>query len=135
MSSAQLSTVSILNEAQKDAIVHYHLNGGKTVSQTWIAKHFGVHRKTVYTVLKERGVLLTKEERIAMADLAKVMKELNLTPQKVRQLAEAPALTPTTIIKQLMQLDAAQLTRLFYDVIGAHHMQEAMAQEVLQDAA
>ena len=124
-----------LNEKQKDAVVHYYLNGGKTVSQQWIANHYGVHRKTIYNVLKERGVLLNKQERLQMVEVVRVVKELDLTPDKIRALAAAPAFSPAAVINQLMQLDAPQLTRLFYDVIGAHHMQEALASQVFADAA
>ena len=86
-------------------------------------------------MLKERGVLLSKQERLNMVAIVQVTKELDLTPDKIRALAAAPALTPNAIIHQLLQLDAPHLTRLFYDVIGAHYMQEALASQVTADAA
>lgn len=125
----------ILNEKQKDAIVHYYLHGGKTVSQQWIANHFSVHRKTVYNVLKERGVLLTKQERIAMTQTFLVIKELGLTPEKVRELAHTPALTPQNIVRQLSSLDTQQLMGVVYQLVGSHYMQEALTSQVMADAA
>jgi len=125
----------VLNEKQKDAVVHYYLNGGKTVSQQWIANHYGVHRKTIYNVLKERGVLLTKQERLAMSQTFLTIRELGLTPEKVRELASSPALTPQNIVRQLSSLDTPQLMSIIYQLVGSHYMQEALSSQVLADAA
>ncbi|GEK52383.1 hypothetical protein [Vreelandella venusta] len=133
MKQSSLQLVGALNEAQKDAVVHYYITGGKTVSQSWIANHFGVHRKTIYNVLKERGVLLTKQDRTKLMGVAQVMKELDLTPEKVRALAKP--IDPDAVVKHMMGMDADKLSAFLYQIIGAHHMQEAMASQVMKHAS
>lgn len=121
----------ILNEEQKDAIVHFHITGGKTVTQTWIAKHFGVHRKTVYNVLKERGALLDKHDIQKLMGIAVVMKEHNLDAAKLREVINVPALTAENIVRKLMTLKTEELMSIVYQIIGNQFMTEAMSKEVM----
>lgn len=126
----------LLNEEQENSIVSFYLTGGKTVTQTWMAKHFGVSRKTIYRVLKGKGVLLNKDEVTRLQGIAQVMKDFDLTAEKVRSLvknAEEP--NTANIARMLIQFDKQTLMELIYQLVGNHHAIEKAAKEVTDEAA
>lgn len=124
----------ILNEEQKQSVVHFYVTGGKTVTQTWIANHFNVSRRTIYNVLKERGALLDQNETKRLLALANVMQEYDLTAAKLRDLVNEPALTPKNIVHHLMNLETNELLNLVYQILGNQYMVERMQSEA-RDAA
>lgn len=125
---------SVLNEEQEKQVVHFYLTGGKTVTQTWIANHFGVSRKKIYNVLKERGALLNKQEMGRLLSLAQLVNEHDITPDKLRSLINRPALSAEVVVKELNKLEPGPLLEIVYQLLGHKYMNEQMAKE-LNDAA
>lgn len=126
---------TVLNRKQEDSIVQFYLSGGKTVTQTWIAQHFGVSRKTVYNVLRERGALLDKREMTQLLSLNQVLYQNDMTVKDVESLISQPALNNATILKHLEGLDQAKLKDLVYQLIGRRFLMDQMYSEVTTDAA
>lgn len=125
----------ILNEQQKDAVVHFYVTGGKSVTQTWIANHFRVSRRTIYNVLKERGALLDKNDTKRLLSLANVMQEYDLNAAKLRERLETPDMTANNIVQQLVGMEGNELFNLMYEIMGMKYMKQVVQQNEAQHAA